>query len=84
MSFCYGRLDILQLSKCFVSADWQWLTFDRMQSERLMTHDSWLGKKAFATGFDSVQYGHEAEIPEPPDMCRDKWNLYSEICREKI
>ncbi len=69
MSFCYARLDILQFDKCFVSADWQWVTFYRMHSERLMTHDSCFGKKAFATGFDSVQYGHEAELPEPPRIC---------------
>jgi len=40
MIFCYGRLDILQLDERFVSTDWQWLTFYRMDSERLMTHDS--------------------------------------------
>jgi hypothetical protein len=40
MNFCYGRLDILQLDKSFVFSAWQWLTFYRMHSERLMTHDS--------------------------------------------
>ena len=40
MEVCYMRPDILQLDKSFVSADWQWLTFYRMYSECLMTHDS--------------------------------------------
>jgi hypothetical protein len=40
LNFCYGRPDILQLDKSFDSADWPSLTFYRMDSERLMTHDS--------------------------------------------
>jgi hypothetical protein len=40
MNFCYGRPDILHLDKRFDSADWLLLTLYRMDSERLMTHDS--------------------------------------------
>jgi hypothetical protein len=40
MEVCYMRPDILQLDKSFDSADWLLLTFYRMDSERLMTHDS--------------------------------------------